>query len=219
MKVKEESKKAGLKLYIQKTKFMASGPITSWQIEGGKVEAVRNFIFLYSKITVDGGCSHEIKRSLILRREAMTNLDSVLKSRDITLLTKICRVKTMFFSNSHVLLWKLNHKEGCMHAKSFQSCVTLYDLLDCSPPGSTVNGILWARLLERALMPSSKGSSQLRDQTCVSCLLHWLEGSLPLAPPGKPCLCWCYWILFLTFLLIPSYWIPLLFFFLSFNIP
>ena len=97
MKVKEESKKARLKLYIQKTKFVASGPITSWQIEGGKVEAVRNFIFLDSKITVDGGCSHEIKRCLILRREAMTNLDSVLKSRDITLLTKICRVKAMFF--------------------------------------------------------------------------------------------------------------------------
>ena len=97
MKVKEESEKAGLKLNIQKTKIMASGPISSWQIEGEKVEAVTDFIFLGSKITVDGDCSHEIKRCLFLGRKAMTNLDSVLKSRDITLPTKVHRVKVMVF--------------------------------------------------------------------------------------------------------------------------
>ena len=97
MKVKEESKKAGLKLNIQKTKIMASGPITSWQIDGETVEAVRVFIFLGSKITADGDCSLEIKRRLLLGRKAMTNLDSVLKSRDITLLTKFYIVKAMVF--------------------------------------------------------------------------------------------------------------------------
>ena len=97
-KVKEESKKAGLKLHIQKTKIMAFGPITSWQIDGEKMETVRDFIFLGSKITVDGDCSHEIKRHLILRRKAMTNLDSVLKSGDITLPTKVLIVRAMVFS-------------------------------------------------------------------------------------------------------------------------
>ena len=101
MKVKEDSEKAGLKLNIQKTKIMASGPITSWQIEGEKVEAGMDFILLGSKITVDGDCSHKIKRCLLLGRKAMTNLDSILKSRDITLLTKVCVVKTDF-SSSHV---------------------------------------------------------------------------------------------------------------------
>ena len=93
----EESEKAGLKLSIQKTKIMASGPITSWQIEGGKVEAVMNFLFLGSKITADGDCSHEINRSLLLGRKAMTNLDSILKSTDIILPTKVCLVKAMVF--------------------------------------------------------------------------------------------------------------------------
>ena len=88
MKVKEESEKVGLKLKIQKTKIMASGPITSWQIDGETVETVRDFIFLGSKITADGHCSHEIKRCLLLGRKAMTSLDSILKSRDITLPTK-----------------------------------------------------------------------------------------------------------------------------------
>ena len=97
MKVKEESEKAGLKLNIQKTKIMASGPITTWQIEEGKVEAVTDFIFLGFKITADGNCSHEIKRCLLLGRKAMTNLDSILKSRDITLLTKVHIVKAMVF--------------------------------------------------------------------------------------------------------------------------
>ena len=88
MKVKEESENVGLKLNIQKTKIMASGPVTSWQIEGEAVETVTNFIFLGSKITADGACSHEIKRCLLLGRKVMTNLDSILKSRDITLSTK-----------------------------------------------------------------------------------------------------------------------------------
>ena len=93
--MKEESEKAGLKLNIQRTKIMASDPVTSWQIEEGKVETVRYFIFLGSKITVDGECSHEIKRRLLLGRKTMTNLDSVFKSRDITLLTKVYLVKSM----------------------------------------------------------------------------------------------------------------------------
>ena len=88
MKVKEESEKVGLKLNIQKMKIIASGPITSWQIDGETMETVTDFIFLGSKITVDGDCSHEIKRRLLLGRKALTNLDSILKSRDITLLTK-----------------------------------------------------------------------------------------------------------------------------------
>ena len=97
MKVKEESEKDGLKLNIQKTKIMASGPITSWQIEGETMETVTDFIFLGSKITADGDCSHEIKRSLLLERKAMTNLDSILKSRDMTLPTKVHLVKAMVF--------------------------------------------------------------------------------------------------------------------------
>ena len=97
MKVKGESEKAGLKLSIQKMKIMASSPITSWQINGETVETVRDFIFLGSKITADGDCSHEIKRHLLLGRKAVTNLDSIFKSRDITLPTKACLVKVMFF--------------------------------------------------------------------------------------------------------------------------
>ena len=95
--MKEESKKVGLKLNIQKTKIMASSPITSWQIDGETMEKVTNFIFLGSKITADGDCSHEIKRCLLLGRKAMINLDCILKSRDITLSTKVCRVKAMVF--------------------------------------------------------------------------------------------------------------------------
>ena len=97
MKVKEENEKAGLKLNIQKTKIMASGPIISWQIDGETVETVADFIFLGSKITADGDCSHEIKRCLLLGRKVMTNLDSILKSRDITMPTKVCLVKALFF--------------------------------------------------------------------------------------------------------------------------
>ena len=97
MQVKEESEKVGLKLNILKTKIMASGPVTSQQIDGETMETVRDFVFLGSKITADSDCSHEIKRCLLLGRKAMTNLDSILKSRDITLPTKVCLVKTMVF--------------------------------------------------------------------------------------------------------------------------
>ena len=97
MEVKEESEKVGLKLNIQKTKIMASGPITSWQIDGETVETVSDFIFEGSKITADGECSHEIKRCLLLGRKVMTNLDSILKSRNITLSTKVCIVKALVF--------------------------------------------------------------------------------------------------------------------------
>ena len=97
MRAREESEKPGLKLNIIKTKIMASGPITSWQIDGGIMETVIHFIFLDSKITADGDCSHEIQRCLLLGRKAMTNLESMLKSRDITLPTNICIVKAMIF--------------------------------------------------------------------------------------------------------------------------
>ena len=97
MKVKEESEKVGLKLNIQKTKSMTSDPITSWQIDVETMETVKDFIFLCSKITADGDCSHETKRCLLLGRKAMINLDSILKSRDITLPTKVCLVKAMVF--------------------------------------------------------------------------------------------------------------------------
>ena len=97
MKVKEESEEVGLKLNIQKTKIMASSPITSWEIDGETVETVSDFTFWGSKITADGDCSHEIKRRLLLGRKIMTNLDSMLKSRDITLPTKVCLVKAMVF--------------------------------------------------------------------------------------------------------------------------
>ena len=102
MKVKEESEKVGLKLNIQKIKIMVSGPITSWQTDGETMETVVNFIFLGSKITADGDCSHEIKRHFLLRRKAMTSLDNILKSRDITLTTKVHLVKAMVFSSSHI---------------------------------------------------------------------------------------------------------------------
>ena len=102
MKVKEESEKDGLKLNIQKTKIMASGPITSWQIDGETRKTVSDFIFVGSKITADGDCSHEIKRHLLLGRKVMTNLGSILKSRDITSPTKVRLVKAMIFSSSHI---------------------------------------------------------------------------------------------------------------------
>ena len=102
MMVKEESEKAALKLSIHKMKIMASGPITSWQIDGETMETVRNFIFLGSKITVDSDCSHKIKRCLFLGRKAMTNLDNILKGRDITLPRKVCIVKALVFPVLHV---------------------------------------------------------------------------------------------------------------------
>ena len=102
MKVKEESEKVGLNLNIQKTRIMASGPITSWEIDGETVETVSDFILSGSKITADGDCSHEIKRCLLLGRKVMTNLDSILKSRDITLPIKVPLVKAMVFPSGHV---------------------------------------------------------------------------------------------------------------------
>ena len=102
MKVKEESEKVGLKVHIQKTKIMASSSITSWKIDGETMETLTDFIFLGSKITADGDCSHEIKRDLLLGRKVMTNLDSILKSRDITLLTKYPSSQSYSFSSSHV---------------------------------------------------------------------------------------------------------------------
>ena len=124
MKVKEESEKVGLKLNIQKTKIMTSGPITSWQIDG---ETVSDFIFLGSKITADGNCSHEIKRHLLLGRKVMTNLDSILKSRDITLSTKVHLVKAMVFSVVMCGCDSWTVKKAAAAAKSLQSCPTLCD--------------------------------------------------------------------------------------------
>ena len=123
MKVEEESEKVGLKLNIQKTKIMASGPITSWQIDGETVKTVADFIFLGSKITADGDCSHEIKRYLLLGKKAMTNLDSISKSRDITLSTKVRLVKAMVFP---VVMygcesWTIK-KTGCRRIDAFELC-------------------------------------------------------------------------------------------------
>ena len=112
MKVKEESEKAGLILNSQKTKIIASGPIISWQIDGETVETLADFIFWGSKITADGDCSHEIKRLLLLGRKAMTNLDSILENRDITLPTKVHLVKATGFSSSHVWMWELDCTES-----------------------------------------------------------------------------------------------------------
>ena len=111
MKVKEESKKAGLKLSIQKTKIMTSSPITSWWIDGETMETVRDFIFLGSKITDDGDCSHGIKRHLLLGRKTMTNLDSILKSRDVTA-NKVPSSQSYGFPCNHVRMWELDHKDG-----------------------------------------------------------------------------------------------------------
>ena len=123
MKVKEESEKVGLKLNIQKTKIMSPGPITSWQIDAETTETVRDFVFFGSKITSDGDCSHEIKRCLLLGRKAMTNLDSMLKSRDITLSTKVRLVKAMVFP---VVIygcesWTIKKAE-CQRIDAFELC-------------------------------------------------------------------------------------------------
>ena len=114
MKVKEESEKVGLKFNIQKTKIMASSPITLWQIDGKPMKIVREFIILGSGITADDDCNHEIKRCLLLGRKALTNLDSILKSRDIALSTKFHLVKAVIFFSSQVWMWELDHKESWM---------------------------------------------------------------------------------------------------------
>ena len=142
--------KVGLKFNIQKTKIMASGPITSWCIDGETMETVTDFIFLDPKITADGDCSHEIKRCLLLGRRAMTNLNSILKSRDITLPTKVLLVKAMVFP---VVMygcesWTVKQPSAAAAAaKSLQSCPTLCNPIDGSPPGSPISGILQARTL------------------------------------------------------------------------
>ena len=112
MKVKEKSEKVGLKLNIQKTMIMASSPITSWQIDGETVETVSDFIFWGSRITADGDCNHEIKRHLLLGRKVMTSVDSILKSRDVTLPTKVCLVKAMVFPVVMLWIWELDYKES-----------------------------------------------------------------------------------------------------------
>ena len=145
-KVKEESEKVGLNLNIQETKIMASGPNISWEIDGETVEIVADFIFLGSKITRDGHCSHEIKRCLLRGRKVMTNLDSILKSRDITLSTKVHLVKAMVFPVVMYGCESWTIKKAAV-AKSLQSCPTLCDPIDGSPPGSPVPGILQARTL------------------------------------------------------------------------
>ena len=159
MKVKEESEKAGLKLNIQKTKIMASGPIASWQIDGETMEIVTDFIFLGSKITADGDCSHEIKRCLLLGRKAVTNLDSVLKSRDITLLTKVRLVKAMVFPVVMYARESWTIKKAESESEVTQSCLTLCDPMDCSLPRSSVRGIFQARVLEWVAISFSRGSS------------------------------------------------------------
>ena len=134
MKVKEESEEVGLKFNIQKTKIMASGPITSWQIDGKRVETVVDFIFLGCKITADGDCSCEIKRCLLLGRKVMTNLDSTLKSRDITLSTKV-HSQGYGISNSHIWTWELDSKESWVQKNCCFGTVvlekTLESPLDC----------------------------------------------------------------------------------------
>ena len=142
MKVKVESEKVGFKLNIQKMNIMASGPITLWHIDGETVEIVTDFILGGSNITADGDCSHKIKRRLLLGRKAMTNLDSILKRRDITLSTKVHLVKAIVFP---VVMygcesWTIK-KATAAAAKSLQSCPTLYDPIDGSPPGFPVPGI------------------------------------------------------------------------------
>ena len=148
MKVKEESEKTALKLNIPKTKIMASGPITSWQIDGETMETVTDFIFLGSKITADGTCSHEIKRHLLLGKKAIDNLDSVLKNRDIALPTKVHLVKAMVFP---VVMY------GC--EKETSVVLTLCDPMNYSLPVSSVHGIFQASVLEWVAIFFSRGSS------------------------------------------------------------
>ena len=133
MKAKEESEKVGLKLNIQKTKIMASSPITSWETDGETVETVSDCIFFASKITVNGDCSHEIKRCLLLGRKAMTNLASILKSRGITLPTKVCLVKATVFPVVMYGCESWTVKKAAAAAKSLQSCPTLCDPIDSTP--------------------------------------------------------------------------------------
>ena len=139
MNMKEESEKVGLKLNIQKTKVMASGPISSWQIDGETVETVTDFILGGSKITAESDCSQEIKRRLLLGRKVMTNLDSVLKSRDITLPTKVHLVKALVFPIVMCGCESWTIKKAVQFSSVAQSCLTLCDPMNCSMPGLPVH--------------------------------------------------------------------------------
>ena len=160
MKVKEESEKVGLKLNIQKTKIRASGPITSWEIDGETMETVSNFIFLGSKITVDGDCSHEIKRHLLLGRKVMTNLDNILKSRDITLPTKVCLIKAMVFQVMYGCESWTVKKAECRRIDAFE--------LWC-----------WRRLL-RVPWTARRSNQSILKETSPGCLLEGLRLKLKL---------------------------------------
>ena len=199
MKVKEESEKVGLKLNIQKTKIMASGPINSWQIDGETVETVAEFLFLSSKITADGNCSREIKRHLLLGRKVMINLDSILKSRDITLPTKVHLLKAVVFSSGHVWMWELDCEESWMLKNwCFSTMVlekTLESPLDCKEiqpvilkeisPGCSLEGLMlklklqyfghlmWSTdLFEKILMLGKIEGRRRRGQQ----RMRWLDG-------------------------------------------
>ena len=139
---------------------MAFGPITSWQIDRETVETMADFIFLGSKITTDGDYSHEIKRCLLLGRKVMTNLHSILKSKDLTLPTKVCLVKAMVFP---IVTYGCASRTIKKETEVAQLCPTLCDPMDCSLPGFSVHGILQARLLEWVAISFSRGSSRPRD--------------------------------------------------------
>ena len=155
MKVKEDSGKIGLKLNIQKTKIMASGPITSWQIDGEAMETVTDFIFGGSKITADGDCSHEIKRRLLLGRKAMTNPYSILKRRDITLPTKICLVEAMVFSCGHVWMWELDYEDSWVLKNQCFWTVVLEKTLEIQPvnPKGNQSWMFTGRTVAEAEVP------------------------------------------------------------------
>ena len=193
MKVKEESEKVGLKLNIQKTKIMASGPITSWQIDGKTVETVAHFIFLGSKITADGDCSHEIKRCLLLGRKVLTNLDSILKTRDITLPTKVRLVKAMVFPlvMYGCESWTVKKAE-CQRMNAFELWCwrrllrvpwtarrSNQSILKEISPGCSLEGLMlklklqyWADSLEKTLMLGMIGGRRRRGQQ----RMRWLDG-------------------------------------------
>ena len=183
MKVKEESEKVGLKLNIQKTKIVASGPITSWEIDGLTVETVSDFMFLGSKITADGDCSHENKRCLLLGRKFTTNLDRILKSRDSTLSIKVHLVKAMVFPVVMYGCGSWTIKQAESESEVAHSCTTLWDPMDCSLPGSSVHGIFQARILEWVAISFSRGSSNLGIEPRSPALQ---ANALPSEPPGKP---------------------------------
>ena len=148
---------------------MASGPITSWQIDGETVETVTDFMFLGSKITADGDCSHEVKGRLLLGRKAMTNLDSIFISRDITLPTKVHLVKAMIFPVVMYGCESWTIKKAAASAKSLQLCPTLSGPMDCSPPGSSVHGIFQARILEWVAIAFSERKLSTEELMLLNC--------------------------------------------------